>query len=337
MNNLFDVKFKRVGRKTFQNKKILKSISFGLIIFTLSSLWVSPAQAFDDSAPTIGSISVTPPSVDVTNSAADLTFTFSGADETAVRDAAFICYTSNNIRSVDVGIRPGNSRETTQVTGSSEMNPRILSYTGDPTNFTIQFVVTVAQGLFPGRNGCYTDIYDTVSHWKGYYDIAIFHTIRAGLGYPVSTPSPTPTLTPTPTPTPKVEFEPTLAFLWKGESMTVTVSTPSRQRGIIQIVVGTKAIPSKYLNGTTVVLSSRKVSPNVNGEVRLGSISEPFKLQTTFTSCTAMRNVFYGGVASSAKRKNIGKALKHKFTVFPAAYSSSKKLDTDKDGIACER
>ncbi|MDH4397765.1 MAG: excalibur calcium-binding domain-containing protein [Actinomycetota bacterium] len=58
---------------------------------------------------------------------------------------------------------------------------------------------------------------------------------------------------------------------------------------------------------------------------------------TAYKNCAAMNKAFPNGVAQSAKFKNIGKSPIEKPKVDAKAYQANKKLDTDKDGIACER
>ncbi|MBS4178193.1 excalibur calcium-binding domain-containing protein [Lederbergia citrea] len=56
-----------------------------------------------------------------------------------------------------------------------------------------------------------------------------------------------------------------------------------------------------------------------------------------YKNCTALNKDYKGGVASSAKVKNKGGKTKYKPFVSKALYDANKKLDRDKDSIACER
>jgi hypothetical protein len=58
----------------------------------------------------------------------------------------------------------------------------------------------------------------------------------------------------------------------------------------------------------------------------------------TFKNCAAVNEVYPGGVAKSKSSKNVGGETKLKPTVNSKVYNSVyKKLDRDKDGIACEK
>lgn len=61
----------------------------------------------------------------------------------------------------------------------------------------------------------------------------------------------------------------------------------------------------------------------------------------TFKSCTALHKKYPGGVAKAGVKYNLVSGKKKAFKVKPkistALYKANKKLDRDKDGIACER
>ncbi|MCL6616173.1 MAG: excalibur calcium-binding domain-containing protein [Anoxybacillus ayderensis] len=57
-----------------------------------------------------------------------------------------------------------------------------------------------------------------------------------------------------------------------------------------------------------------------------------------FKSCQELNKKYPGGVALSANVKNVGAKTKYKPFISPELYNVHKKrLDRDKDGIACER
>jgi len=56
----------------------------------------------------------------------------------------------------------------------------------------------------------------------------------------------------------------------------------------------------------------------------------------TFKNCTAMHKVYKGGVKRPGAVQKGGK-LKYKPVVSLALYNANKKMDRDKDGIACEQ
>lgn len=61
----------------------------------------------------------------------------------------------------------------------------------------------------------------------------------------------------------------------------------------------------------------------------------------SFTNCTALHKVYKGGVAKKGVKGNKVKGKLKRFGVTPkfstALYNANKRLDRDKDGIACER
>ena len=57
----------------------------------------------------------------------------------------------------------------------------------------------------------------------------------------------------------------------------------------------------------------------------------------TYGNCTALNQDYKGGVARSANVKNVGGKTKFQPFVSQAIYDANKKLDRDKDFIACEK
>lgn len=57
----------------------------------------------------------------------------------------------------------------------------------------------------------------------------------------------------------------------------------------------------------------------------------------TYKNCTALNKDYKGGVAKSSKIKNKGGKTKYKPHVSSKLYNANKKMDRDKDGIACEK
>lgn len=57
----------------------------------------------------------------------------------------------------------------------------------------------------------------------------------------------------------------------------------------------------------------------------------------TFKNCTELNKVYKGGVAQSANVKNKGGKTKYTPFVSKALYDANKKMDRDKDLIACEK
>jgi Excalibur calcium-binding domain len=57
----------------------------------------------------------------------------------------------------------------------------------------------------------------------------------------------------------------------------------------------------------------------------------------TYKNCTELNKDYVGGVARSSSVKNKGGKTKYKPFVSKELYDANRKLDRDKDFIACER
>lgn len=72
----------------------------------------------------------------------------------------------------------------------------------------------------------------------------------------------------------------------------------------------------------------------------LGFIAVPVSslgAPATYKNCAALNKAFPNGVAQASKYKNLGKGPIEKPKVDSKLYLANKKLDTDRDGIACEK
>lgn len=70
--------------------------------------------------------------------------------------------------------------------------------------------------------------------------------------------------------------------------------------------------------------------------MNVSSVSAEPKAKT-YKNCTELNKVYKGGVAQSSSVKNKGGKTKHKPYVSKELYNLNKKLDRDKDLIACEK
>ncbi|MFC4411250.1 excalibur calcium-binding domain-containing protein [Chungangia koreensis] len=70
-----------------------------------------------------------------------------------------------------------------------------------------------------------------------------------------------------------------------------------------------------------------------------GNISVEAKSEkvVTYKNCTELNKVYKGGLARAANVKNKGGKTKYTPFVSQALYDANKKMDRDKDSIACER
>ncbi|MCY8222565.1 excalibur calcium-binding domain-containing protein [Bacillus haynesii] len=68
-----------------------------------------------------------------------------------------------------------------------------------------------------------------------------------------------------------------------------------------------------------------------------GDVAEAKTKVKTYKNCKALNKAYKGGVARTKSVKNKGGKTKYKPYVSKALYDANKKLDRDKDKIACER
>ncbi|MBW7651547.1 excalibur calcium-binding domain-containing protein [Anoxybacillus sp. ST4] len=84
------------------------------------------------------------------------------------------------------------------------------------------------------------------------------------------------------------------------------------------------------------VEAKKRTGSKAKSSVVTSSASKNTKV-SAFSNCKELNAKYPGGVALSANVKNKGGKTKFKPTVSPDLYNMNKKLDRDKDGIACER
>lgn len=155
---------------------------------------------------------------------------------------------------------------------------------------------------------------------------------------PLAAPSP---LTPV---EPTVKFPVRQDFLWKFKRSTLEITTTrlaSPSDAIRVNVNGRDASTVVFANSNRVTLKFPGMSLNGRGAKQIFISSNLFRnqfdLDQTYASCQEMWVNFDGGVARAASSRNKGTAVKRQPTVFPNGYSANATLDTDRDGIACER
>ncbi|KAA6447357.1 excalibur calcium-binding domain-containing protein [Bacillus swezeyi] len=68
-----------------------------------------------------------------------------------------------------------------------------------------------------------------------------------------------------------------------------------------------------------------------------GDAAEAKTKVKTYKNCKALNKVYKGGVSRAKSVKNKGGKTKYKPYVSKSLYDANKKLDRDKDKIACER
>ena len=79
-------------------------------------------------------------------------------------------------------------------------------------------------------------------------------------------------------------------------------------------------------------------APLAAGLLLFGSPPASAEPDTRFGSCREMRKVDPNGVALT--QRAVTRAVKQGFRtplLYPVAYDANRRLDTDRDGVACER
>ncbi|CAL4859900.1 excalibur calcium-binding domain-containing protein [Microbacterium sp. MM2322] len=115
--------------------------------------------------------------------------------------------------------------------------------------------------------------------------------------------------------------------------MKVSVRTGAQRTLMAVLVAGALAVaPAAAASAApthSASVSSSRVVPAAKPAIK------------TFANCTAMHKTYKGGVAKSGVKYNKvrgkNKAFKVKPTISTALYNANKKMDRDKDGIACEK
>jgi hypothetical protein len=67
------------------------------------------------------------------------------------------------------------------------------------------------------------------------------------------------------------------------------------------------------------------------------SNGSPSLISKRFANCTALNEVYPGGVAKNSKVTNMGGVTNYLPVVKPKIYKANASKDRDKDGISCER
>ncbi|EZP29879.1 excalibur calcium-binding domain-containing protein [Microbacterium oleivorans] len=115
--------------------------------------------------------------------------------------------------------------------------------------------------------------------------------------------------------------------------MKVSVRTGVQRTMMVVLVAGALAIAPA---------GSASAAPTHSASVSASRVAPAAKpVIKTFANCTAMHKVYKGGVAKSGVKYNKvngkNKAFKIKPAISTALYNANKKMDRDKDGIACEK
>ncbi|QJX80537.1 excalibur calcium-binding domain-containing protein [Priestia megaterium] len=71
--------------------------------------------------------------------------------------------------------------------------------------------------------------------------------------------------------------------------------------------------------------------------ISFGTVDSANAAVKTYKNCTELNKAYKGGVARASNVKNKGGKTYYKPYVSKALYDANKKMDRDKDLIACER
>ena len=90
-----------------------------------------------------------------------------------------------------------------------------------------------------------------------------------------------------------------------------------------------------------VTVTAAAAAPTVTATQAQGIVPAAKPPIKTFKNCTALNKTYKGGVARAGVTHNTVSGKKKPFKVKPyfstALYNANKKMDRDKDGIACEK
>ena len=178
-----------------------KTVAFVIASLIMSFPVPTSAYAYDDVGPLIQDFSVSPSSIDVSTSAQNLTFRFRASDPAGIVYIGVNCGYSRGYPFGQIQIRPERTNgQYVYADGLGDFSPTF--FRGNTSDFTIEFVVPVRAGTFPGLVSCRVGGLDGLSNLGPFPSLQDIIIIRDGIGAPTPTPSPTTTPTPTPTPSP---------------------------------------------------------------------------------------------------------------------------------------
>jgi hypothetical protein len=168
---------------------------------------------------------------------------------------------------------------------------------------------------------------------------------KVGTSYPsqLTTPTPIPSVKPTPIvqPTPTVEPTPmgktSVDLRWVGTKLTISVKNgpvPST----VKVKIGNKLLSSKIGLSKTSYSFVSTVAPSTVASIYLnGTFLDVKATPGDVANCKELWKMFDGGLTPYANQKNKGSNLKKKPTVHWVGAVSNERLDSDKDGLVCER
>lgn len=124
--------------------------------------------------------------------------------------------------------------------------------------------------------------------------------------------------------------------IWSGQQLKA-IGRINDPYSSVEIVVGAAgAVPEikKDRNWSYVM---KVPSPSISKIYVDKRLQFTLPVSSTFPTCSKLWSTFEGGVSQSLSVKNTGPKTKFQPTAYAAGYTRNKKLDLDRDGIACER
>lgn len=106
---------------------------------------------------------------------------------------------------------------------------------------------------------------------------------------------------------------------------------------LLSIILCSTLVVSFSTSSDTAAAKGKTRSKAKSSVVTSSSSGNKQSKSSSFQNCKALNAKYPGGVSLSANAKNKGGKTKFKPVVSPDLYNMNKKLDRDKDGIACER
>lgn len=130
---------------------------------------------------------------------------------------------------------------------------------------------------------------------------------------------------------------PEVSIYWLGSDLFIVANRAAQLETSSEVKVSGMMLNSKMLLTTPTGLRVAKLAPGTDLTIVTKTLAKTFVVFKKFSSCSQLYALFRGGVRSSDKAKNKGKAVRQNPTTSLNSYNLNKALDFDRDGIACER
>lgn len=153
---------------------------------------------------------------------------------------------------------------------------------------------------------------------------------------PVTTPSPVPITTPSPVPS-SPGTPPVVTLKWTGETFNLSANGLGGGGDSLSIRSGDSIYWIQEFFGQPTANYKFRLTPRAGMTWESRFFDGATFVPASFQNCAQVWKVFDGGIAKSSTSKNRGAKASKKATVFKTGYDKSMKLDSDRDGLVCER